>query len=81
MERRREKHDSTYIFSVDQQNEVRKTDQKYQPYVENRQALSVEEEKLAQLCRLGPSDLSIGKELVGVAGSLCDHGISLSVIR
>ncbi|MCI6908676.1 MAG: hypothetical protein SOX31_11080 [Eubacteriales bacterium] len=76
-------YDSTYVYSADMQEEVRKIYQKYSPQEERRKAPSEEEEKMEQLRRLDRSVTRAGAAAAWITG-LCGagvHGIGTALIR
>lgn len=83
MEHKGESYDSTYVFSSDQQLEVRKIYQKYSSSRENIQAPSEEEEKMMRLRKLDRSVAKCGNFAAsgaGFGGALI-HGIGTALIQ
>lgn len=70
METETENYSCTYVFSVDQQNEVRKILEKYMPYNEDKMDL------LRKLDRSATRPGIIVSLVIGIAGSVL-HGIGI----
>lgn len=83
MEHRRGGYDAAYVFSSDQQEEVRKIYQKYSVREGGRRSLSGEEEKMERLRRLDRSVTRAGNAAALVTG-LCGaviHGGGIALVR
>lgn len=83
MEHKGGTYDSTYVFSSDQQIEVRKIYQKYSSLGENKQAPSEEEEKMMRLCKLDRSVTQCGNFAAFGAsiGGAMIHGTGTALIQ
>lgn len=76
-------YDASYVFSSDQQKEVRKIYQKYAAPGDGKQAPSEEEEKMAQLRKLDRSVTRCGNIAAcgaGFGGAVI-HGIGTALIQ
>ena len=83
MEHQAGSYDSTYVFSAERQEEVRKIYQKYAPRKGSAKPPSGEEEKMEQLRRLDRSVTRAGSAaalLTGLCGAVI-HGVGTSLIR
>ncbi|MGN0203598.1 MAG: hypothetical protein ACI4BB_03570 [Coprococcus sp.] len=83
MDRKREMYDSTYVFSTDQQEEVKKIYQKYLPLEKGKNALSEEEEKMEKLRKLDKSVTRAGTMaslITGIGGALV-HSIGITLVQ
>lgn len=83
MEHEGKTYDASYVFSSEQQAEVKAIYQKYSHSEENRQALSAEEEKMAELRRLDRSVTRSGAYAAlsaGLGGAVI-HGIGTALIQ
>lgn len=83
MTRKGETYDSTYVFSSDQQEEVKKIYQKYAPREAGKKMLSEEEEKMERLRKLDRSVTRAGA-IAALASGLCGgviHGIGTALIQ
>lgn len=81
MERKTGAYNATYVFSTDQQEEVKKIYQKYSS--RERKPLSEEEEKMEQLRRLDRSVTRAGTNaalLTGTCGAVV-HGIGIALVQ
>lgn len=83
MERKKRPYDSTYVFSADQQEEVKRIYEKYAPREEGGKVLSEEEEKMEQLRKLDRSVTKAGRFAAlatGLGGGVV-HGIGTAMIQ
>ncbi|MGM9608338.1 MAG: hypothetical protein ACI3XJ_12620 [Oscillospiraceae bacterium] len=83
MKHRTETYDSTYVFSAEQQKEVKEIYQRYLPQEEGKGTPSAEEEKLERLRKLDHSVTryaSTAALLDGVIGAAV-HGAGISLVQ
>lgn len=83
MKHRTETYDSTYIFSAEQQEEVKKIQQKYSSPDQNKKDLSAEEEKMERLRKLDKSVTNCGTIAALIDGAIgaIVHGIGIALVQ